>query len=44
VDGTIVREQKKTVSQWRILYIRLPELECDFFAVTASEGAGNGDP
>ncbi len=44
VDGTIVREQGKTGSQWRILYtIRLPELECDLFEVTASEGAGNGE-
>jgi hypothetical protein len=44
VDGTIVREPGKTGSQWRILYaIRLPELECDFFEVTAAEGAGNGE-
>src|ERR1700733_8064163 len=44
VDGTIVREPGKTGSQWRILYtIRLPELECDFFEVTATEGAGNGE-
>jgi hypothetical protein len=44
VDGTIVKEQGKTGSQWRILYaIRLPELECDFFEVTAAEGAGNGE-
>jgi hypothetical protein len=44
VDGTIVREPGKTGSQWRILYtIRLPELECDFFEVTATEGVGNGE-
>ncbi len=44
VDGTIVKEPGKTGSQWRILYtIRLPELECDFFEVTAAEGAGNGE-
>jgi hypothetical protein len=44
VDGTIVREPGKTGSQWRILYaIRLPELDCDFFEVTASKGAGNGE-
>lgn len=44
VDGTIVREPGKTGSQWRILYtIRLPELECDFFEVTAAEGLGNGE-
>src|ERR1022692_2279094 len=44
VDGTIVKEPGKTGSQWRILYtIRLPELECDFFEVTAAEGTGNGE-
>jgi hypothetical protein len=44
VDGTIVKEPGKTGSQWRILYtIRLPELECDFFAVTATAGVGNGE-
>jgi hypothetical protein len=44
VDGTIIREPGKTGSQWRILYtIRLPELECDFFEVTATGGAGNGE-
>ena len=44
VDGTIVKEPGKTGSQWRILYtIRLPELECDFFEVTAAEGVGNGE-
>lgn len=44
VDGTIVRELGKTGSQWRILYaIRLPDLECDFFELTAAEGAGNGE-
>jgi hypothetical protein len=44
VDGTIVKEPGKTGSQWRILYaIQLPELECDFLEVTASEGAGNGE-
>ena len=44
VDGTIVKEPGKTGSQWRILYtIQLPELECDFFEVTAAEGTGNGE-
>jgi hypothetical protein len=44
VDGTIVKEPGKTGSQWRILYtIGLPELECDFFEMTAAEGAGNGE-
>jgi hypothetical protein len=44
VDGTIVKEPGRTGSQWRILYaIGLPELECDFFEVTATEGEGNGE-
>ena len=44
VDGTIVREQGKTGSQWRILYsIRLPSLVCDFFEVTATIGGGSGE-
>jgi DDE family transposase len=44
VEGTIVKEPGKTGSQWRILYtIGLPELECDFFEVTAAEGNGNGE-
>lgn len=44
VDGTIVKEPGKTGGQWRILYtLRLPELECDFFAVTTTQGVGNGE-
>jgi hypothetical protein len=44
VDGTIVREPGKTGSQWRILYaIQLPELLCDFFQLTPTEGEGNGE-
>lgn len=44
IDGTIVREPGKTGSQWRILYsIRLPELRCDYFDLTATTGAGNGE-
>jgi Transposase DDE domain len=44
VDGTIVREPGKTGSQWRIVYaIRLPGLDCDFFEVTAANGAGHGE-
>jgi hypothetical protein len=44
VDGTVVREPGKTGSQWRILYaIGLPDLECDFLEVTATEGTGNGE-
>jgi hypothetical protein len=44
VDGTIVREPGKTGSQWRLLYcLGLPSLECDFFELTAAEGAGTGE-
>ena len=44
VDGTIVREPGKTGSQWRILYsIRLPELRCDYFDMTATTGVGTGE-
>jgi hypothetical protein len=44
VDGTIVRELGKTGSQWRILYsIRLPELRCDYFDLTATTGVGTGE-
>ena len=41
VDGTIVREPGKTGSQWRILYsLGLPGLDCDFFEIGATAGAG----
>jgi hypothetical protein len=44
VDGTIVKEPGKTGSQWRILYsLRLPELRCDFFELTAAVGPGSGE-
>jgi hypothetical protein len=44
VDGTVVKEPGKTGSQWRILYsIQLPELRCDFFELTPTVGAGNGE-
>ena len=44
MDGTIVKEPGKTGSQWRILYsLQLSTLMCDFFEVTASGGAGNGE-
>ncbi len=44
VDGTIVREPGKTGSQWRILYsLRLPSLDCDFFDISGTEGAGTGE-
>lgn len=44
VDATIVKEPGKTGSEWRILYsLRLPDLACDFFELTATTGAGNGE-
>src|SRR5215469_10524494 len=44
VDGTIVREPGKTGSQWRIVYsIRLTDLRCDYFNLTATSGAGTGE-
>lgn len=44
IDGTIVREPGKTGSQWRIVYgIRLPDLRCDYFELTASSGRGTGE-
>jgi hypothetical protein len=44
VDGTIVKEPGKTGSQWRLIYsIRLPDLRCDYFDLTATTGAGTGE-
>lgn len=44
VDGTLIKEPGKTGSQWRILYsLRLPDLRCDFFNLTATVGSGTGE-
>jgi hypothetical protein len=44
IDGTVVKEQGKTGSQWRILYtLRLPSLTCDFLELTSTIGEGNGE-
>ncbi len=44
VDGTIVREPGKTGSQWRIVYsMQLPDLQCDYFDLTATIGKGSGE-
>ncbi len=44
VDGSIVREQGKTGSEWRFLFsMRLPSLDCDFFDLTSAKGAGTGE-
>src|ERR1700676_746604 len=46
-NGVRMPEQKergKTGSQWRILYsMRLPDLRCDYFDLTPTAGAGNGE-
>ena len=44
VDATVIKEPGKTGSQWRLHFsLRLPELSCDFFQITAAEGQGNGE-
>jgi len=43
-DGTVVREPGKTGSSWRIHYtLRLPDLECDHFAITPARAQGGGE-
>ena len=40
-DATTVKEPGRTGSLWRLHYsVRLPSLACDFFKLTATEGAG----
>jgi len=44
VDGTTVKEPGKTGSVWRIHYsLRLPDLYCDYFKLTGTEGKGSGE-
>ncbi len=44
LDATTVKEPGKTGSLWRVHYsVRLPSLACDFFRLTATEGAGTGE-
>lgn len=44
VDGTVVKEPGKTGSEWRVHYaIRLPDLDCDYFKLTATKGALTGE-
>lgn len=44
VDGTLIKEPGKTGSSWRIHYsLRWPDLKCDFFKLTATEGKGTGE-
>jgi hypothetical protein len=44
VDATHVKEPGKTGSVWRIHYsLGWPSLRCDYFKLSASRGAGNGE-
>lgn len=44
VDATVIKEPGKTGSQWRLHYsLLLPELSCDFFALTAAQGQDSGE-
>jgi hypothetical protein len=44
IDGTEVKEPGKTGSLWRIHYsLRWPDLRCDFFKLTPTEGKGSGE-
>ena len=44
VDGTVVKEQGKTGSQWRIHYsISLPKFQCDYFELTSTKGRGSAE-
>lgn len=44
VDGTNVKEPGKTGSSWRIHYsFTLPDLQCDYFKLTGTEGRGTGE-
>ena len=43
-DATTVREPGKTGSLWRIHYsVKVPDLTCDFFKITATKGRGTGE-
>ena len=44
IDATTVREPGRTGALRRLHYsVRLPSLACDFFRLTATEGAGTGE-
>ena len=44
VDSTVIKEPGDTGSQWRVLYsLSVPDWQCDFFRLTSSKGAGNGE-
>ena len=44
VDGTLVREPGETGSSWRVLYsLQVPNWQCDYFRISSTQGAGNGE-
>jgi hypothetical protein len=44
IDATLVKEPGPTGSLWRVHYsLSWPELRCDYFKLTATEGAGTGE-
>lgn len=44
IDATVVKEPGPTGSLWRVHYsLRWPELRCDYFKLTATEGQGTGE-
>lgn len=44
VDSTLVMEPGLTGSRWRVLYsLRVPDWQCDYFRLTPTKGAGNGE-
>lgn len=44
VDATLIQEPGPTGSAWRIHYsLRWPELTCDHFELTATQGPGSGE-
>ena len=44
VDGTMIREPGRSGGRWRLHYsLRLPDLECDQFLLTAVKGPGTGE-
>jgi len=44
IDATLVKEPGKTGSQWRIHYsLQWPELKCDYFKLSPTEGKGTGE-
>jgi hypothetical protein len=44
VDGTVIKEPGPTGSPWRLHYsLRLPELTCDQFVITATKGGNTAE-